>query len=249
MTDLNATINWDAYREAINACQPMKLQGKIVRIAGLVAEGRGPGLSVGSQCIIENRAGNHIQAEVVGFKDKRVILMPFGEMRGIKPGSRIVDIDRRPLVMAGEGYLGRVIDGLGRPIDGKGPIKGEKEYPIYGDLLNPLKREVIREVTDVGVGAVNALVTVGKGQRIGIMAGSGVGKSILMGMIARNTAADVVVIALIGERGREVREFVEGSLGEEGLRKSVVIASTSDSPALVRIRGSHLATALRVLQG
>jgi flagellum-specific ATP synthase len=242
MTDLSATINWDIYREAIDACQPMKLQGKIVRIAGLVAEGSGPGLSVGSQCIIENQEGNHVQAEVVGFKDKRVILMPFGEMRGIKPGSRIVDIDRRPLVTVGEGYLGRVIDGLGRPIDGKGSIKGEKEYPIYGDLLNPLKREVIREVTDVGVGAVNALVTVGKGQRIGIMAGSGVGKSILMGMIARNTAADVVVIALIGERGREVREFVEGSLGEEGLRKSVVIASTSDSPALVRIRGSHLAT-------
>ena len=242
MTDLDSAINWDIYREAINACQPMKLQGKVVRIAGLVAEGRGPGLSVGNQCIIENREGNHIQAEVVGFKDKRVILMPFGEMRGIKPGSRIVDIDRRPSVMVGEGYLGRVIDGLGRPIDGKGPIKGEKEYPIYGDLLNPLKREVIREVTDVGVGAVNALVTVGKGQRIGIMAGSGVGKSILMGMIARNTAADVVVIALIGERGREVREFVEGTLGEEGLKKSVVIASTSDSPALVRIRGSHLAT-------
>jgi flagellum-specific ATP synthase len=244
MTDLNANINWDNYREAINACQPMKLQGKIVKIAGLVAEGHGPGLSVGSQCVIENQEGNHIQAEVVGFKDKRVILMPFGEMRGIKPGSRIVDIDRRPLVTVGEGYLGRVIDGLGRPIDGKGPIKGEKEYPIYGDLLNPLKREVIREVTDVGVGSVNALVTVGKGQRIGIMAGSGVGKSILMGMIARNTAADVVVIALIGERGREVREFIEGSLGEEGLRKSVVIASTSDSPALVRIRGSHLATTL-----
>lgn len=244
MTDLNATINWDIYREAIDACQPMKLQGKIVRIAGLVAEGSGPGLSVGSQCIIENQEGNHVQAEVVGFKDKRVILMPFGEMRGIKPGSRIVDIDRRPFVTAGEGYLGRVIDGLGRPIDGKGPIKGEKEYPIYGNLLNPLKREVIREVTDVGVGAVNALVTVGKGQRIGIMAGSGVGKSVLMGMIARNTAADVVVIALIGERGREVREFVEGTLGEEGLRKSVVIASTSDCPALVRIRGSHLATAL-----
>jgi flagellum-specific ATP synthase len=242
MTDLDSAINWDIYREAINACQPMKLQGKVVRIAGLVAEGRGPGLSVGNQCIIENREGNHIQAEVVGFKDKRVILMPFGEMRGIKPGSRIVDIDRRPSVMVGERYLGRVIDGLGRPIDGKGPIKGEKEYPIYGDLLNPLKREVIREVTDVGVGAVNALVTVGKGQRIGIMAGSGVGKSILMGMIARNTAADVVVIALIGERGREVREFVEGTLGEEGLKKSVVIASTSDSPALVRIRGSHLAT-------
>jgi len=244
MTDLNVNINWDTYREAISACQPMKLQGKIVKIAGLVAEGHGPGLSVGSLCVIENSEGNHIQAEVVGFRDKRVVLMPFGEMRGVKPGSRIVDIDKRPLVSVGEGYLGRVIDGLGRPIDGKGPIKGEKEYSIYGDPLNPLKRKVIREVTDVGVGAVNGLVTVGKGQRIGIMAGSGVGKSVLMGMIARNTAADVVVIALIGERGREVREFIERSLGEEGLKKSVVIASTSDTPALVRIRGSHLATTL-----
>jgi len=140
--------------------------------------------------------------------------------------------------------LGRVVDGLGRPIDGKGMIRSEKEYPIYGDVLNPLKREIIREVIDVGVASVNALITVGKGQRMAIMAGTGVGKSVLMGMIARNTAADVVVIALIGERGREVREFIEKSLGDEGLKKSVVIASTSDSPALVRIRGSHLAATL-----
>ena len=244
MADPRAEITWDKYLEAISSCQPMKLEGKIVKVAGLVAEGHGPGLGVGSLCVIENSEGQNIQAEVVGFRDKRVIVMPFGEMRGVKPGSRIVDIDKRPVVGVGEAYLGRVIDGLGLPIDGKGTIRAEKEYPIYGDVLNPLKREIIREVIDVGVASVNALITVGKGQRMAIMSGSGVGKSILMGMIARNTAADVVVIGLIGERGREVREFIEKSLGDEGLKKSVVVVSTSDSPALVRIRGSYLATTL-----
>lgn len=244
MADPRAEIIWDDYLEAISSCQPMKLEGKIVKVAGLVAEGHGPGLSVGSLCVIENSEGKNIQAEVVGFKDKRVIIMPFGEMRGVKPGSRIVDIDKRPVVGVGEAYLGRVIDGLGLPIDGKGMIRAEKEYPIYGDVLNPLKREIIREVIDVGVASVNALITVGKGQRMAIMSGSGVGKSVLMGMIARNTAADVVVMALIGERGREVREFIEKSLGDEGLKKSVVVVSTSDSPALVKIRGSYLATTL-----
>jgi flagellum-specific ATP synthase len=144
----------------------------------------------------------------------------------------------------GEKYIGRAIDGLGHPIDGKGAISSETEYPIYADVLNPLKREIIREAIDVGVGSINALITVGKGQRIAIMSGSGVGKSVLMGMIARNTSADVTVIALIGERGREVREFIERSLGEEGLKKSVVIVATSDTPALVRIRGAYLATTL-----
>ena len=244
MADPRAEIIWDDYLEAISSCQPMKLEGKIVKVAGLVAEGHGPGLSVGSLCVIENSEGQSIQAEVVGFRDKRVIIMPFGEMRGVKPGSRIVDIDKRPVVGVGEAYLGRVIDGLGLPIDGKGMIRAEKEYPIYGDVLNPLKREIIREVIDVGVASVNALITVGKGQRMAIMSGSGVGKSVLMGMIARNTAADVVVMALIGERGREVREFIEQSLGDEGLKKSVVVVSTSDSPALVKIRGSYLATTL-----
>lgn len=244
MTEPRVEIAWGNYLEGISLCQPMKLEGKIVKVAGLVAEGHGPGLSVGSLCVIENSEGKNVQAEVVGFKDKRVIIMPFGEMRGVKPGSRIVDIDKRPVVGVGEAYLGRVIDGHGLPIDGKGMIRAEKEYPIYGDVLNPLKREIIREVIDVGVASVNALITVGKGQRMAIMSGTGVGKSVLMGMIARNTAADVVVIALIGERGREVREFIEKSLGDEGLKKSVVIASTSDSPALVRIRGSYLATTL-----
>jgi flagellum-specific ATP synthase len=244
MNELREEIDWDEYLGTISSCQPITLEGKIVKVAGIVAEGHGPGLSVGSLCSIKNSDGLNVQAEVVGFKDKRVILMPYGEMRGIRPGSRIVDMSKRPIVQVGESYLGRVIDGLGHPIDGKGTISSETEYPIYGDVLNPLKREIIREAIDVGVGSINALITVGKGQRIAIMSGSGVGKSVLMGMIARNTSADVTVIALIGERGREVREFVERSLGEEGLKKSVVIVATSDTPALVRIRGAYLATTL-----
>jgi len=244
MPEQKEEISWDRYLEAIGSCQPIKLEGKIVKVAGIVAEGHGPGLSVGSLCAIKNSDGHNIQAEVVGFKDKRVIVMPFGEMRGIRPGSRIVGISKRPTVQVGEAYLGRVVDGLGQPMDGKGKIRSETEYPIYGEVLNPLEREIIREVIDVGICSINALVTVGKGQRIAIMSGSGVGKSVLMGMIARNTSADVTVIGLIGERGREVREFIERSLGEEGLRKSVVIVATSDTPALVRIKGAYLATTL-----
>jgi flagellum-specific ATP synthase len=240
----NDHIKWDDYFSAVNSCQPIKLEGKVVKVAGLVAEGLGPGLSVGSVCAIRDSEGLDIRAEVIGFRDKRVLVMPFAETRGIKPGSRIVDLGKRPHARVGDQYLGRVIDGLGSPLDGKGQIHTEHEYPIYGDILNPLNREVIQEAMDVGVCAVNALITMGKGQRIAIMSGSGVGKSILMGMIARNTGADVTIIALIGERGREVREFIEKSLGEDGLGKSVVVAATSDSPALVRIRGAYLATTL-----
>ncbi len=244
MIELEQNSNWGKYLEAITSCQPFKLEGKIVKVAGIVAEASGPGLSVGSLCSIKNSDGQNIQAEVIGFNDQRVIVMPFGEMRGIEPGSRIVDISKKPTVPVGDAYLGRVVDGLGRPIDNKGMIRSQKEYPIYGNIQNPLKREIIRDHLDLGIRSINALHTIGKGQRIAIMAGSGVGKSVLMGMIARNTSADVSVVALIGERGREVREFVERNLGEEGLKKSIVVVATSDSPALVRIRGAHLATTL-----
>ena len=244
MTNQDIKINWHDYMDTLNSLQPIQLAGKVVKVAGIVAEGHGPGLSVGSLCSVKNSQGLDVQAEVIGFKDKRVIIMPFGEMRGIKPGSRIVDISKKPTVPVGKAYLGRVIDGLGRPIDGKGLIKGAKEYPVYGNTLNPLKRKIIRDAIDVGVRSINSLITMGKGQRIAIMSGSGVGKSVLMGMIAKNTDADVTVIGLIGERGREVREFVERSLGDDGLKKSIVIAATSDSPALVRIRGAYLATTM-----
>jgi len=233
MTNDNYIINWDKYLNAAGSCQTVRLAGKIVKVAGIVAEANGPGLSVGSLCAIKNSEGLDVEAEVVGFNEKRVIIMPFGEMRGIKPGSQIVAKSKRPAVQVGEAYLGRVIDGLGLPIDGKGIIRGERKYSIYGDVLNPLKREIIRDVIDVGISSINSLLTIGKGQRIGIMAGSG-----------RNTSADVIVLALIGERGREVREFIERTLGEEGLKKAVVVVATSDSPPLIRIRGAYVATTL-----
>ena len=242
MTGLKPEIKWDKYHEALRSCQPIKMEGKIVKVAGIVAQANGPGMSIGSLCCIKNSSGQNMQAEVIGFNDKRVIVMPFGEMRGVEPGSRIVDINKSPTIRVGEAYLSRVVDGLGQPIDGKGSIQAKADYPIYGNVINPLKREIINEVVDVGVRSINAMHTLGKGQRIAIMAGSGVGKSVLMGMIARHTVADVIVIALIGERGREVREFIERNLGEEGLKRSVVVAATSDSPALARIRGAHLAT-------
>ncbi len=244
MNVLNTKIEFNKYEAALKSCRPIKMEGKIVKVAGIVAEADGPGMSVGSLCSIKNGDGRNMQAEVIGFNDKSVIVMPFGEMRGIEPGSRIVDINQQPTVKVGDSYLNRVVDGLGAPIDGKGAIDAHIDYPIYGKVLNPLKREIIHEVIDVGISSINAMHTLGKGQRIAIMAGSGVGKSVLMGMIARYTVADVIVIALIGERGREVREFIERNLGKEGLKKSVVVVATSDSPALARIRGAHLATTI-----
>ena len=244
MTGSKPAIKWNKYQEELRYCQPIKMEGKIVKVAGIVAQANGPGMSIGSLCSIRNGSGQNMQAEVIGFNNKRVIVMPFGEMRGIEPGSRIVDINKRPTIKVGDAYLGRVVDGLGQPIDGKGAIQSQEDYPIYGNVINPLKRKIINRVIDVGVCSINAMHTLGKGQRIAIMAGSGVGKSVLMGMIARHTNADVIVIALIGERGREVREFIERNLGEDGLKKSVVVAATSDSPALVRIRGAHLATTI-----
>ncbi len=244
MIEQKEKIKWNRYLDTVSSCQPINLEGKIVKISGIVAEASGPRLSVGGLCAIRNSEGQDVQAEVIGFNDKRVIVMPFGEMRGIEPGSRVIDLSKRPTARVGDEYLGRVIDGFGYPIDKKGIIKAKKEYSIYGDVLNPLKREIINEPIDLGVCSMNALTTIGKGQRIAIMAGSGVGKSVLMGMIARNTTADETVIALIGERGREVREFIERSLGEEGLKKSVVVVATADAPALVRIRGAYLAITL-----
>jgi len=237
-------IFWDKYHQALDACQTVRLTGSVLKVAGMVAEANGPRMSVGSICCIADGSGSRIDAEVIGFNEKNIILMPFGEMSGVQPGSKTLAISETPDVPVGNAYLGRVVDGLGCPMDGNGELKAEKYYPVHGNLLNPMKRKIVHEVIDVGISAINAMITVGKGQRMAIMAGSGVGKSVLMGMIARNTTADVIVIAMIGERGREVREFIERTLGPEGLKKSVVVVATSDSPALVRIRGAYTATAL-----
>jgi flagellum-specific ATP synthase len=214
-------------------------------MVGLVITSRGPESAVGRICEIDMPPPEEpITAEVVGFRQGEVLLMPQGQVRGVRPHARVVLQAREAMVQVGESLLGRVLDGLGRPLDDKGPLKTRLAYPLYAKPLNPIQREKIREPLDVGIRAINGLLTLGRGQRVGIFAGSGVGKSTLMGMMARFTRSDVNVIGLIGERGREVKEFIDHDLGEEGLARSCVVAATSDTPPLARLRGAYLATAI-----
>ncbi len=239
-------LNLKKFSEAINNCQPMRMIGKVVQMVGLVIQCSGPNVTMGDLCYVQSRLPDvePVPAEVVGFRDGFVLLMPLGETKGIGPGCQVVSAQKQLQVQVGPELLGRVIDGLGNPIDGKGPILCKKEYPLQADPPSPLERPVIKDSLYVGVRAIDGLITMGDGQRIGIMAGSGVGKSTLLSMIARNTEADISVIALVGERGREVKEFIERDLGEEGLKRSVVVVATSDKPALVRIKGAMTATAI-----
>ncbi|MBP2628614.1 MAG: ATPase, FliI/YscN family [Firmicutes bacterium] len=235
----------DKYLNVISSVEPMKIAGKITQIVGLVIESQGPSVNLGDLCYICPRSeGMVIPAEVVGFRQNRVLLMPIGEMQGIGPGCEVFSAHQTLKVSVGNHLLGRILDGLGNPIDGKGPLIVNQQYPLHAVPPHPLSRLRISEKLSVGVRAIDGLITLGRGQRIGIMAGSGVGKSTLLGMIARNTEADINVIALVGERGREVREFIERDLGEEGLKRSVVVVATSDQPALVRIKGAMTATAI-----
>ncbi|MFZ5764696.1 MAG: FliI/YscN family ATPase [Thermodesulfobacteriota bacterium] len=231
---------------AVAADQPLiTVRGRVNQVIGMVIESSGPGIPVGSICEVDLfRGQGKVPAEVVGFREGRVLLMPLGEMRGVEPGSSIRLVGGQARVTVADGLLGRVIDGLGNPMDDKGPLPHGTDYPLYAEPLNPMKRERIAEPVDVGVRAINGLLTLGKGQRIGILAGSGVGKSTLLGMIARHTAADISVIALIGERGRELKDFIERDLGPAGLARSVVVVATSDQPPLVRMRGAYLAMAI-----
>jgi flagellum-specific ATP synthase len=210
-----------------------------------VVESIGPACRLGAVCdILTRQGGRRLAAEALGFRDNRVLLMPLEEIRGIAPGCRVIARQQRATVRVGPALLGRVVDGLGVPIDGKGPVAAAEEYPLYAQAINPLQRRRIHEPLDLGVRAINGLLTVGCGQRVGVFAGSGVGKSVLLGMIARNTAADVNVIALIGERGREVNDFLEKDLGPEGLARSVVVVAASDRLPLIRTRGAFVATAV-----
>lgn len=239
---MNETINLKKYQSFVDTVSFVKKKGRVDRVTGLIIEGDGPPVSLGSLCtIVSNQRDKQVDAEVVGFRDHKILLMPLGDMTGIEPGSVIESKDEYPLINVSNGLLGRVLDGNGNPLDGKGPIPLGIDYPIFGTPVNPLEKNRVREPLDVGIRAVNALLTCGKGQRLGIMAGTGIGKSILLGMAARNTSADVNVVALIGERGREVREFIEENLGEEGLKKSVVVVAASDQPPLVRLRGAFIA--------
>ena len=257
---------WRAY---LNDCatltdfvEPMQVSGRVTRVAGLVMEAVGLRLAVGAACTVPLPSGGKVEAEVVGFEGDKLFLMPQSDVEGIVPGTRVFPVEqsvpkpgsvshprRRPSDRArhlpvGEELLGRVVDGAGRPLDGLGPILTNDSAPINVRPANPLGRAPIVETLDVGVRCINAMLTVGRGQRMGLFAGSGVGKSVLLGMMARYTEADIIVVGLIGERGREVKEFIEQILGEEGLRRSVVVAAPADTPPLMRMQGAAYSTAI-----
>ncbi len=239
------TADLSKYHRLLELAIPIRTYGKVSEIIGLVVEGQVPAVSIGEVCgILPNGRDKFLNAEVVGFKQGKVMLMPLESLQGLGPGCKIMSLGKKASVRVGKGLLGRVIDGLGNPIDSQGFGNFEDEYPLYAEPINPLQRGRISEPMDFGVRALNSLFTCGKGQRLGIFAGSGVGKSVLMGMIARNTKADVNVIGLIGERGREVREFLEKNLGPEGLARSVVVVAASDMHPLIRMRAAYVATSV-----
>ncbi len=230
----------------LSSVDTVEFYGRVTQVIGLVLEARLPNASLGGLCsIYTSYGGNPVPAEVVGFRGENVLLMPLGDVRGVRPGSRVKVVETQAYIPVGENLLGRVLNGLGEPMDGKGPLNlnGKRSF-LYADPPDPMKRKMIESPLDLGVKAINAFTTCGEGQRIGIMAGSGVGKSSLLSMMAKNTDADVNVIALIGERGREVRDFIEKNLGEEGLKRSVLVVATSDQSPLLRMRGAYVATAI-----
>jgi len=257
------------WRSYLNDCatlvdfvEPMQVSGRVTRVAGLVMEAVGLRLAVGAACTVPLPSGGKVEAEVVGFEGDKLFLMPQSDVEGIIPGTRVFPVEqsvpkpgtvnhprRRPSDRArhlpvGPELLGRVVDGAGRPLDGLGPIQTTDSAPINVRPANPLGRAPIVETLDVGVRCINSMLTVGRGQRMGLFAGSGVGKSVLLGMMARYTEADIIVVGLIGERGREVKEFIEQILGEEGLRRSVVVAAPADTPPLMRMQGAAYSTAI-----
>ena len=231
--------------DSLNDIDVVRIYGKVVQVVGLLIESSGPSVAVGDVCKVFPRQG-HLPyiAEVVGFRENRVLTMPLGEMRGIAPGSDIVALGEPFSVWVSPEMLGRVLNGLGEPMDGRGAIANGERMSVYQDPPHPLTRQRIIKPISTGIRALDGLLTFGKGQRVGIFAGSGVGKSTLLGMVAQNTNADVNVISLVGERGREVRDFIEKELGEEGLKRSILVVATSDQPALVRVKAALVATTI-----
>lgn len=268
MTATERTTRWKAYLRDCSAladiAEPMHVSGRVTRVTGLVMEAVGLKLAVGSACNIPLPSGGKIEAEVVGFENDKLLLMPQSDVEGVVPGTRVFPVEvtqslprpgtvqhprRRPSdrgrhLPVGNELLGRVLDGAGRPLDTLGPLQAAHAAPLNARAANPLARAPISDVLDVGVRAINAMLTVGRGQRMGLFAGSGVGKSVLLGMMARYTSADVIVVGLIGERGREVKEFIEQILGPAGLKRSVVVAAPADTPPLMRLQGAAYATAI-----
>ncbi|MBM7564610.1 flagellar protein export ATPase FliI [Paenibacillus sacheonensis] len=238
-------LDAERYIEHLRPIDPVRVNGKVTQVIGLTVESEGPDASIGDVCLIyPARSTKPLKAEVVGFRDNKVILMPLGELQSIGPGCDVVGTGKPLSVQVGSELLGKVLDGLGQPLDGSYISSRMPHHSTHNQPSNPLSRPRVKEPLSIGVRAIDGLLTVGQGQRVGIFAGSGVGKSTLLGMVARNTSADVNVIALIGERGREVLEFIEKDLGPEGLARSVVIVATSDQPALIRIKGALIATTI-----
>jgi len=235
----------DPYLQRLHEAQFKPIvEGKLTRMVGLTLEAIGCQAAIGDRCRVASRTGAPVEAEVVGFAGDRLFLMPTGSPDGLAPNARVVPIGRAGDVAVGEQLLGRVIDGSGKPLDGQRPARAQARVPLHGTPINPLMRTPIRQPLDVGVRAINALLTVGGGQRLGLFASAGVGKSILLGMMTRYTSADVIVVGLIGERGREVKEFIEDSLGRDGLKRAVVVATPADMPPLLRVHGAAVATAI-----
>lgn len=234
---------FEAFAAQVPGLKLVRAYGKVTKVVGLTLESSGPSAKLGDLCFVETDKGG-CEAEVVGFRDSRLILVPLGDVADVGPGANVLATHERMNVRCGEGLLGRILDGLGRPIDGRGPLSEVTRQIIDGPVIDPLKRRRIDAPIQTGVRVIDGLLTVGNGQRVGIFAGSGVGKSTLLSMIARGTEADVNVIALVGERGREVREFIERDLGEEGLANSVVVVATSDKPAMLRTKAAFVATAI-----
>jgi FliI/YscN family ATPase len=222
----------------------MPVTGEVQRVVGLLVESSGPAAGVGELCRVRTSGNRSVPVEVVGFRDGRLLSVPLSETIGIRPGDRVISTGQTPSIPVGAGLLGRVIDGFGRPLDGRGPLDRTRQAPLQSPVLNPLDRHGIHQPIGTGVRAIDALLTAGRGQRIGVFGGSGVGKSTLLGMMARGTEADVVVLCLVGERGREVRSFIEHDLGPRGLERAVLVVSTSDNPALARQRAAYAATAI-----
>jgi flagellum-specific ATP synthase len=232
------------YRQRLADTPELVVEGKLSRMVGLTLEAEGCRAAIGSLCQVETKTGKKIGAEVVGFSGARLFLMPTGDTHGLEPGCRVIPQGKNSLANVGFGLLGRVLDGAGNPLDNKGPLDTDAKISLAGTTINPLSRKPIREALDVGVRAINAVLSVGRGQRMGLFAGTGVGKSVLLGMMTKFTNADIVVVGLIGERGREVNEFVLKILGEEGLRRAVVVASPADDSPLMRVHGAMLATSI-----
>ncbi|GGD68388.1 flagellar protein export ATPase FliI [Paenibacillus nasutitermitis] len=242
---MRTKLDASKYIEHMRTIDPVRVNGKVTQVIGLTVESEGPDASIGDVCYIYPvKSSKPLKAEVVGFRNNKVILMPLGELQSIGPGCDVVGTGKPLTVQVGSDLLGKVLDGLGQPLDGSFVPSRMPHYSTHNVPSNPLSRPRVLHPLSVGVRAIDGLLTIGQGQRVGIFAGSGVGKSTLLGMVARNTSADVNVIALIGERGREVLEFIEKDLGPEGLARSVVIVATSDQPALIRIKGALIATSI-----